>query len=378
MTSFADDVRNAGRRDVVPAEWRARQVTIGDETETVTGPVAPVASDVELLRKFGYDPADIEIVGPISQWRKEAPDGSFTVSYYFRHRPRTTHVDLPALYAAARRKPKTKLPTSTGRVTVVCLADVQAGKTGKRGGTPELIDRLVEKREKLAALLKTRKPESTVLLEVGDLFEGFESGGNPQFTNDLSLSQQMDIASVELFEFVSLMARHGSVQVAGIPSNHTAWRNGKQNLGNPQDDLGLFVHRQVERLARASGLDAQWVWPADYDESVVVDVLGTRIGMVHGNQFGPGGAVNWWNQQQHGAQPVGSADVLVTGHYHHLMVLPTGRSASSGRSKWWLQCPTLDNGSDWFRNLKGDDSDPGLLVFDIDDTGFNLQSLTVL
>ena len=265
------------------------------------GPVAPVASDVELLRKFGYDPADIEIVGPISQWRKEAPDGSFTVSYYFRHRPRTTHVDLPALYAAARRKPKTKLPTSTGRVTVVCLADVQAGKTGKRGGTPELIDRLVEKREKLAALLKTRKPESTVLLEVGDLFEGFESGGNPMFTNDLSLSQQMDLAGTVVFDFVSLVARHGSVQVAGVPSNHTAWRNGKQNLGNPQDDLGLFVHRQVEKLARASKLDASWVWPADYDESVVVDALGTRIGMVHGNQFGPGGAVNWWNQQQHGA-----------------------------------------------------------------------------
>lgn len=378
MTSFADDVRNASRRDVVPAEWRARQVTIGDETETVTGPVAPVASDVELLRKFGYDPADIEIVGPISQWRKEAPDGSFTVSYYFRHRPRTTHVDLPALYAAARRKPKTKLPTSTGRVTVVCLADVQAGKTGKRGGTPELIDRLVEKREKLAALLKTRRPESTVLLEVGDLFEGFESGGNPMFTNDLSLSQQMDLAGTEVFEFVSLMARHGSVQVAGVPSNHTSWRSGKTQLGNPQDDLGLFVHRQVEKIARAAGIDASWVWPADFDESVAVDVLDTRIGVVHGNQFSKGKAAEWWAKQQHGAQAVGSADVLVHGHWHSLAINPTGRSVRTGRSKWVLSCPTADNGSDWFRNIAGEDSDPGLLVFDITADGFDLQSLTVL
>jgi len=51
----------------------------------------------------------------------------------------------------------------------------------------------------------------------------------------------------------------------------------------------------------------------------------------------------------------------------------------TGRSKWWLQAPTLDNGSDWYRNTKGDDSDPGLVIFEIDaETGFDFASLTIL
>lgn len=372
--TLADRLASAG----VPDEWLARQVIRDGVTEITTGPTTATGTDAEILRQWGYDPDQIEVLST-SQWRKEQPDGTWLTSYYFRHRPRVANLDLPALYAAAAKKPRPSLkPASSGIVTVVVLSDVQAGKVGARGGTPELIDRLVEKREKLAAHLSNRRPERTVLAEAGDLFEGFESGGNPMFTNDLSLAQQMDLAATEVIEFVKVMHRHGHVDVMCVPSNHTAWRNGKQNLGKPSDDLGLQVHRFVEREAAAAGLDASWTYPAPYDESVTLDVAGTVLGLVHGNQFAPRGATNWWAQQTHGGQPVGAADVLVTGHYHHLTVVPTGRNPYSGRSKWWLQAPTLDNGSDWFRNKAGDDSDPGLLVFDIDAEGFNLQSLTVL
>lgn len=368
----------------VPAEWVARQIVRDGITDVTTGPRVIRGdelskSDEDLIRSWGYDPAEIEIVGTIGQWRKEQADGSFLVSYNFRHRPRTETLNLPALYAAAARKPRQQLqPASSGNVTVVVLSDVQAGKTGARGGTPELIDRLVEKREKLTAWLRTRKPSRTVLAEAGDLFEGFESGGNPMFTNDLSLAQQMDLAGTEVYKFVELMHAHGHVDVMSVSSNHTAWRRGKQNLGRPSDDLGLFVHRQVEKVADAAGLDATWTFPAPYDESVTLNVNGTVLGLVHGNQFGPQKAIDWWGKQTHGGQPVGAADVLVSGHYHSLIVMPTGRNPYTGRSKWWLQAPTTDNGSDWFRNTAGDDSDPGLLVFDIGPDGFELQSLTVL
>jgi len=363
----------------IPEEWRARRVLNGDEGETVTGLIKPVDKDEDILREVGYDPDTIEIVGNIMQWQKQQPDGTWRVSYRFSHRPKSASLNLPALYAAASRKPRQQLkPATSGHTTVVVLSDVQAGKVAARGGTPELIDRLVEKRAKLTSLLSQRKPSKTVLLEAGDLFEGFESGGNPMFTNDLSLAQQMDLAGTEVYQFVELMQRHGHVDVVAVTSNHTAWRRGKQQLGRPADDLGLFVHKQVEKVANAAGIDAAWTYPAPYDESVTLDVDGTVIGLVHGNQFGSGRAIDWWAKQTHGGQPVGAADVLVTGHYHHLTVIPTGRNPYSGRTKWWLQAPTVDNGSDWFRNTAGDDSDPGLMVFDIDDNGFNLQSLTVL
>jgi hypothetical protein len=100
--------------------------------------------------------------------------------------------------------------------------------------------------------------------------------------------------------------------------------------------------------------------------------------VVHGNQFNTGQAVTWWQKQQHGGMPTATADILLTGHYHHLTVLPSGRNPVTGKPKWWLQAPTTDNGSSWFRNVGAGDSDAGLLVFDITEDGFDLSSLTVL
>jgi hypothetical protein len=349
---------------------------------------APITNWDDALRKLGVDPEAFEVDGAsirVSSWQqsKRTEDGDRDVvtlySYSGRITTRREAIDLPALFNSASKKPRHQLkPAPSGNVTVVVLADAQIGKVGARGGTPELIDRLVEKREKLAAHLSNRRPSRTVLLEGGDLFENFESGGNPMFTNDLSLSEQMDLAGTVLYQFIEAMHRHGRVDVVAVPSNHTAWRRGAVNLGRPADDLGLFVHKQVERVAAAAGLDCAWTIPDVYDESVTIDVDGTVVGLVHGNQFRPLKAIEWWGKQAHGGQPVGKADVLVSCHYHSLAVMPTGRNPYTGRTKWWLQAPTLDNGSDWFRNKAGEDSDPGLLVFDITPDGFDLQSLTVL
>lgn len=336
----------------------------------------------DILSEFGYDPSEVQIAGSprISKWQRY--DGEWLTAYKFViEAVNPDALDLPSLYAAARRKPRAKLSGERKkRTTVVCLSDIQAGKTSHRGGTPELLDRLREKRNALEAHLKKVRPESLVLAEGGDLFENFESGGNPMFTNDLSLAQQMDVAGAEVFEFSSLMARFGHVDVLAVTSNHTAWRRGKQELGDPHDDLALHVHRQVEKLANATGLDVKWHYPDMYSESVALDVRGTVLGMVHGNQFsgGAAGAIKWWSGQQHGGQAVGMADILLTGHYHHLAMQPSGRNPRTGKSKWWIQMPTLDNGSTWYRNKAGDDSDPGLLVFDITEDGFDLQSLVIL
>jgi hypothetical protein len=376
--SFSDHEEEFNRR-LFPEEWQARHVIRGNEGELTTGPIEPVSTDAELLIQFGYDPEEIEIVGTVNQWKKQLPNGEWRTSYFFKHRPKQSSLDLPSLYQAAAQK---KRPLVKGDrrpiTTVVALSDMQIGKTGSRGGTPELLDRVHEIRLRLEKHLKAIKPDHLVLAEVGDLFEGFESGGNPAFTNDLSLAQQMDMAGTEVFEFVKLMERYGPVDVVTVTSNHTAWRNGKQNLGNPQDDLGLFVHRQVEKVAKAAKLNATWHFPAPYDEATILDVRGTVLGVVHGNHYGPGGAPTYWSKMQHGGQPVGSSDILLTGHYHVLTIIPTGRNPYSGRAKWWLQSPTVDNGSDWFRNKAGQDSDPGVLVFNIDAEGFNLQSLAVL
>jgi len=384
LASMADriDAARLDQPDVVPAKFRKGAEWDDEGGQGATGPVREIVSDHgQLLRLAGLDPDAWRIIGRVSQWTKTHHDKADTYSFFFQFERITAGadaIDLPALYATARR-PRKPLPRTTGdRATVVVFADPQIGKTGRRGGTPELIDRIAEKRALLEPLLKSRKPSQILLADAGDGFEGFESGGNPMFTNDLSLAQQMDAYGTELWLFIEQCHRHAPVTVAGVPSNHTAWRNGRQNLGKPSDDLGLFVHRQVEKITTAARMNVTFSAPNPYDESVAVNLLGTSIGLVHGNQFGPGQSVSWWEKQTFGAQAIAGADVLVSGHYHSFSANVAGRNPVSERQRWSIGAPTLDNGSDWYRTTAGRDSDPGLLVFDVTSNGFDLSSLTIL
>ena len=342
-----------------------------------------------VFARFNLDPAEFVIADDtvkMSSWQssKRTDDGDRDVIWLYSYSARFTRksaesrLDLPALYAAAKSATPKSIPPYQERATVVVWADPQIGKTGSRGGTAELIERSTTIREKLDALLSERNPSAILIADAGDGIEGFESGGNPMFTNDLSLSGQLDTYGTELFEYINLAHAHANVTVAGIPSNHAAWRCGKQNLGRPSDDLGLFMHKQVQKVTDAANMNVTWTKPAEYDESVAVEFYGTSIGLVHGNQFGPGQAVTWWQKQAFGAQAAANADVLVHGHYHSFSASVAGRNPSTGRQRYCLGAPTLDNGSDWFRQTQGRDSDPGLMVFDITEDGFDLSSLTIL
>lgn len=351
--------------------------------------ILPLSFWLDRLRDDGFDPDDFTYSIGHSVWTQHTK-AQVTKTLYANRFSATLKTardkaaspqqyDLPALYAAAKARPRRSftLPPKE-RATVVVLADPQIGKTGRRGGTPELLDRMAEKREKVSSALIERRPMRTLFADGGDGFENFNSGGNPMFTNDLSLPDQMDVYGTEVYSFLDVMQSHGPVDVMAVLSNHTAWRNGKQNLGLPKDDLGIFVHRQVRKVAEAARIDTTWHFPDDYDESVAVDVLGTSIGLVHGNQFGPGQAVSWWEKQAFGAGAVALADVLITAHYHTFGAGAAGRNPTNGRQRYWVGAPTLDNGSDWFRQTAGRDSDPGLLIFDITPDGFDLSSLAIL
>lgn len=348
----------------------------------------PLTDWTHIFERFGLDPDLFTIVGDtvrMSHWQQSAraKDGTrdlinlYSYRAQFRRRTEMDDLDLPALYAAVENVTPPRRSDS-GRATVVVWSDPQIGKTGSRGGTEELIARSALKRAKLFELLEQRQPSHTVLMDGGDGIEGFESGGNPMFLNDLSLSAQLDLYGTEMMEWIKTLHRFAPVKIAAVPSNHAAWRNGRQNLGKPSDDLGLFMHRQVQKVAHAADMAVEWVLPAEWDESVAFDVYGTRIGMVHGNQFNPGQAIAWWEKQTFGAQAVATADLLITAHYHSFGAGVAGRNPATGRQRWWLGAPTLDNSSDWYRNTHGRDSDPGLLVFDITDDGFDLGSLTIL
>jgi hypothetical protein len=290
-------------------------------------------------------------------------------------------VPLAELYRtlAEHKAPPRPAKVVDDLATVVVLADWQIGKTGRRGGTPELLQRLAAMRGELEAELSERQPGTIVILDAGDGIENFESGGNPMFTNDLSLPDQLDCYSTELFKFLEVADRHSSdIKVGVVPSNHSAWRNGKQNLGRPSDDFGIHTHKQVAKVAGAAGMNVQFHYPAEYDESLMIDVFGTGVGLVHGNQFGQGQAINWWQAQAFGSQAITKADIMASGHYHTFGAGTAGINPFSERERMWLGAPTADNGSDWYRTKSGRDSLPGTLIFDVSPDGFSLSSLTII
>lgn len=351
----------------------------GDYYATVSSTEAWGYEDFRrFIRVKGMDPDKVTF-----EWGVTSNPGGGYWNKVNHVRPKPESASLASLghfYAEVEKSPApdVTIRTRSERTTVVCLADWQLGKTGRRGGTKETLQRLQATRKALEELYTSRGPGQILLFDLGDGIEGFESGGDPQFTNDLSLPDQLDAYSTEMFKFVAQAYEFATVDVAAVPSNHAAWRRGKQNLGRPSDDFGLYVHKEVAKVAVASGYGVNWHFPEDYDESVCVDVLGTYVGGVHGNQFGPGKAIDWWQGQAFGSQASTRADVLVTGHYHTFGSGVAGINPFSGRERYWLGAPTVDNGSDWYRGLKGRDSLPGTLVFDVTESGFDLGSLTII
>ena len=93
---------------------------------------------------------------------------------------------------------------------------------------------------------------------------------------------------------------------------------------------------------------------------MTVDIGGLVVGATHGHVIGnPDRMGTWLAGQALGRQCAGEADILFSGHFH------TGRYQDLGGGRSWFMAPALDNGSPWFRNRKGVDSQTGMLSVEL-------------
>lgn len=341
----------------------------------------------EFIRDAGLDPAEVEVDGPVQVrgWDMPTGGGNLVRAHYYRLtlRRRSTQElpDLPTIMRlarqAARRKAKTPPDELPERAVVAVFADPQTGKTASRGGTEQLLARTAVSMERLGNYIADANADQGVWLDAGDAVESFENTEEQQQTNDLDIMSQIEVATFLEFDGIDLMCKLlPRVVAASVGSNHCRWRAGKNNKGTPASDWGLHmmrqIHRWTTRLAGPQYGHLSIVLPKTHDETLSLDVCGSIIGLAHGHQVNqPNQIPAWWSRQTHGGQPVADADILITGHFHHLRVEPVGRNPHSGRSRWWMQAPTMDNGSDWYRLRKGYDSDPGLLVFTVTRDGWD-------
>jgi hypothetical protein len=324
---------------------------------------------LDFLEEAGYSPDKYEVVGNPRTSRWQRYDGEWLTSYRFTFRLKTEIADLPALFAAAKKPVKKSTKTiqvGSDKALVVCWSDLQIGKVDHRGGIEQLLARVEAVKAQLLLQVKQVKPSRIIVLDVGDLIENFSNAANLQQlrTNDLSIMNQLDVATTILYELLKdLCALVPDVTYASVGSNHCQWRVQKQVVGTPTDDWGIFVGRQLARLAAEKELPIRFFEPSTHDEALTLDVFGHRIGLVHGHQASrPDGVPDFWRKSSFGNSPLSAATILVSGHFHHLRVQELGADAN-GRSRFWVQAATLDNGSGWYMRSSGEDSQPGLVTF---------------
>lgn len=354
-----------------------------------TGPMNSEPEDYcSILREFGYDTNKVQIFGhpKISKWQQRVRirgineyESTWLTSYKFTIMAKGFEADLPALYNEVRKTKPAKIKRIIGESTVVvCWADIQTGKVDHLGGLKELLQRLEQKRVALKTYLDNNKFDQIIVADVGDIIEGFSNYEGQFRNNALSLMDQVDVAATELWKTLRLCAQYSHVDVLSIPSNHCAWRKGGKSLaGKPTDDWGLHINKRLERMAEEISLDASFYRPENFDEVLQFDTRGTRLALAHGHQVNnPDQIKNWWAKMTHSG--VLNADILVTGHFHFASLRPSGRDHATGKSRWHIQCPTLDNGSAWWRHKQGEDGDPALAVFQINNDGFDISSFSLL
>jgi hypothetical protein len=362
-----------------PSGWNP--VVEFDGTEGIAT-LPPVQDDEkpnfdQFLVDAGFDPELIEIVGEprTSRWQVARPfplEPIWLTSYKFRFRKRGVVVDLPLLYSQVKKtKSVAPKPSTSGKAFIILWSDLQVGKVDHRGGLEEFLQRVEDKKQVLLAKMKEEKPEKIVFCDVGDTIENFGNAANLMQlqTNSLSLMSQVDLATTLAWDVLKDLCKFAPISYLSVGSNHCQWRVSKQRVGNTLDDWGIHIGRTLARLSKEVGLPIKFFEPQPNDESLAYDIFGDTkhiLGLWHGHQSArPDQVPTWWRQQAFGKQPVHAATIGVSGHFHHLRVQELG-STPSGSSRFWIQAATLDNGSNWFRNTAGEDSQPGLVCFSVE------------
>lgn len=359
-----------------PAGYRPGVEFDGNEGEATTpGYITEPENFDEFLIDAGLDPEGIEVIPPVrtSRWQQQK-DGELVwlTAYKFTFRRRATDIDLPLLLAEAKKKLKTRThskPTNP-KTMVIAWSDLQVGKVDWRGGAENLLARVAKTQEAIIERIKDERPEKVLFIDVGDTIENFGNKADMQqtVTNDLSLMEQVDLATTLAYETMKRIYEEGpELTYASIGSNHCQWRINKQAVGKPTDDWAIFIGRQLARLAQEREMDIRFIEPQPWDETLAIkpwaDDETHIIGLVHGHQVTrPQAIAAWWRGQAFGNQPISDASLLLHGHFHHFRVEEVG-STPKGGSRFIVGAPTMDNGSNWYRQKTGETAIPGLALF---------------
>lgn len=363
----------------------------GIEVEITSEPLESPNPDWDsILNTWGYDPTIYEMVEPVkvSQWEVLTAEGDVRRLYSYKAGVRTratvrddTYIDL-VREIRKYRKPKKEAPGGE-QAMVVCIGDTQLGK-GDGDGTQGTVNRILKAidgvEERISELRKIgRNLGLLVVAGMGDMIEGCDGQYNSQtFTVELNRREQVRVCRRLIRDAIMRWAKYfPEVWVVAVPGNHGENRkNGRLYTDRgDNDDVAIFESIADIFSANQEAFGHVKFYIPENETSIVMDICGLPVGFTHGHIPSGSGSPQqklrkWWGDQTFGNRPIGDAKILFSGHYHHLSVV------EYGNDKIHIQCPSMEDISEWWADLKGEVSRPGVVTCVIDSNGY--QDLQII
>lgn len=349
-------------------KWQPRTEFDGVRGYLQTKPLEnePAQSDWDgLLQEFGYDPAQVRIVGNVRTSRWQRYDGEWLQAYRFSIEAVGASASVTDIEEIIKKaKPPRVKDCAGGHWFVFQVSDLQLGKRSRDGGTEQIIERFVQAVDGAVAEFKALRRcgiEGIQLSFPGDCLEGSVSQGgrNLGFLTSETVPEQFRIFRRLLMHAVEQTAPLVSrLLVHVVNGNHDEAQ--RQLNTNPGDgwatEAAISLDDALQMNREAYG-HVEVKVPDAWSGSLTEQVGDTVVTVIHGHQFRQqhqAGA--WWQKQAYHLQPAGAAQLLQHGHFHTLYV---ERDAVKTR----ICSPTLDNGSDYYRDQHGADSLRGGLTY---------------
>lgn len=141
---------------------------------------------------------------------------------------RLTDEKVAELIRSVRRRKPPKLPEHdpNGEWLVLCLSDLQLGKSDF-GGTESALDRVARTLDRVVAMIRERPVDGVVIIDMGDITEGTACFyDNQSFSIELNLTQQIDVGTEVMFLAMErLLALVPQMILGFVPSNHGSARH---------------------------------------------------------------------------------------------------------------------------------------------------------
>lgn len=353
-----------------PESWKPRMEVDeqGGFLVSTPRPAGEMPDAAQILTEFNLDPNSWTVTTVRkSQWQNHAGEWleaqRISIAPYNKGTIKDSDLEKFLDEVSKWRPSKTEKRVSGELAYIFAPSDQQIGKKQGDEGTADTVGRLLDITEqavwRLKELRKIGRSIGTVVIPLpGDHVEGNVSQhGRLQglAASDLGLTEQTRVARRLLLAQIKAFAPLADrIIVPVVNGNHDEVT--RQVAADPSDGWNVEIASSVQDACAENDAlgHVEFRFPEKSHQTLAVEICGTMLGLFHGHQTG-NNVLKYLSEQSAGQTALGQCDLWISGHYHNFKSMDIG-------SRFWVQAPTVDPGSAWFRDRHGLESKPGVLT----------------